>query len=330
MPRRPRVFVEGAVYHVYNRFARGAEVFGKRKAAARFLEILARARDRDGLTILAWCLMSNHYHLAVRVGPVTLARTMGYVQGRFGQDHNRRSRSAGPLWQSRYKAKLIDGERYLTQLIAYVHLNPVIAGVVSDPAKYALCGHGELIGKAPAGLIDGDGTLGLFADTMAEARRVYLRTIKGSRKASWMGEEPGGLPWWQRERDAPLSGAPAAPRLDALGRSGGPTRPRLPAEEFVRRACAALAVRPERLGAATKDRELSGVRYLIAGVAIERWGIRAANLAEVVGRRPESVTRWAARAGELRLEDTSFHRRYEELDAGLVKVGSRRQSKKDR
>jgi REP element-mobilizing transposase RayT len=63
MPRRPREHVEGGIYHVYNRLARGAEVFADRREAERFVDLLVATRDRDSLTILAWCLMSNHCHL---------------------------------------------------------------------------------------------------------------------------------------------------------------------------------------------------------------------------------------------------------------------------
>ncbi len=49
--------------------------------------------------------MSNLFHLAIRVGPIPLSRTMGYVQTRFGQGYNRRHGSSGPRWQNRYKAK---------------------------------------------------------------------------------------------------------------------------------------------------------------------------------------------------------------------------------
>ena len=59
MPRRPRVFVEGGIYHVYNRFARGAELFADPEEAIEFLEILRKARDRDGLTVFA-CLAPIH------------------------------------------------------------------------------------------------------------------------------------------------------------------------------------------------------------------------------------------------------------------------------
>jgi len=322
MPRRPRVLVEGAVYHVYNRLARGAEVFAKRKPAERFVQTLERARDRDGLTILAWCVMSNHYHLAVRTGAVPLSRTMGFVQARFGQDHNRRAGEAGPLWQSRYKAKLVSDERHLAQLVAYIHLNPVAAGVVTDPARYPLCGHGELIGTQPERLIDVDGTLALFEPTRAAARRAYLRLVKGERTAAWVGEEPGRLPWWKPERDVPIVAPAAGARLDPLGRSAGLERPRLDAGAFIERACEVLGVPPECLDSLEKDREVCAVRYLVGGLAIERWRIRAGELAASLGRRPEAVSRWATRAGELRLADEAFRRRYDELDAALA--GERR------
>jgi REP element-mobilizing transposase RayT len=65
VPRRPRIFVEGGIYHVYNRFARGADLFSEPEEAIQFLEILRKARARDGLAVLAWCLMPNHYHLAL-------------------------------------------------------------------------------------------------------------------------------------------------------------------------------------------------------------------------------------------------------------------------
>jgi REP element-mobilizing transposase RayT len=60
MPRRPRVFIEGGIYHVYNRFARGAGLFAEEGESERFLDLLRRVQERDDLIIYAWCLLSNH------------------------------------------------------------------------------------------------------------------------------------------------------------------------------------------------------------------------------------------------------------------------------
>lgn len=318
MPRRPRVFVEGAIYHVYNRFARGADLFSDPEEAIEFIEILRKTRDRDGLTILAWCLMSNHYHLAVRTGPVPLARTIGYVQSRFGQRYNASHRSSGPRWQSRYKAKMVKDARYPDQLIAYIHLNPVVAGLVDDPAEHAFCGHRELLGKVSKPLIDVEGVLAGFGDTVRAARRAYVRALKGARQAEWRGESPGGLPWWRKETDRPLEPVAPAAWIDELGRSTGLERRRMDASEFLEKSCKVIGTSVLAVSAEGKRREVSRQRYLIAALAIERWGISAKSIADLVGRRPEAVSRWASRGVELRRSSVDFRTAYEKLDYELA------------
>ncbi len=61
MPRAPRILIEGGLYHVYNRFARGEEVFSDPEEAIAFLDLLRELKLRDDLQVLAWCLLSNHF-----------------------------------------------------------------------------------------------------------------------------------------------------------------------------------------------------------------------------------------------------------------------------
>jgi len=211
MPRRPRVLIERGIYHIYNRFARGAEILSEGDYAERFLDLWRKVKARDGLTVFAWCLISNHYHLAVRTGPVPLSRLIGYVQARFGQDYNRRIGSSGPRWQSRYKARLVEDATYLSRIIAYIHLNPVTAKLVEDPAGYPYSGYRELIRKTAGAFIDVDETLGIYGDTLRTARRSYRRALKGARGEEWKVNLPGDLPWWGHEPDWPLvESVPAA------------------------------------------------------------------------------------------------------------------------
>ena len=318
MPRRPRVFVEGAVYHVYNRLARGADIFQRAEEAEDFLDLLESARRRDDFVVFAWCLMANHYHLAVRSGPVPLARTMASVQARFGQQHNRRWRSAGPLWQSRYKAKPVETERHLLQLIAYIHLNPVTAGVVRDPARYPFSGHRELLGKDPPRLVDVPGVLALFGDTRGAAAKGYLGALKGERREPWLGESPGRLPWWHREPDRPLESVATVPRPNVPESGHGLERPTLTALEFLQRCCRQLEIHPATLRAAGKGPALSRNRYLVAALAVERWGVSTKALAGSLGRRADVVTRWVRLGAELRQVDHTFRARYERLDTDLA------------
>lgn len=133
MARSPRLFIPGAIYHVYCRTARGEMVFSNREQAAEFVEIVADVKRLHGFEVFAWCLMGNHYHLVIRTHQMPLWRSMARIQCRVARAHNRRRRLLGRLWQSRYKARVVRGEDYYRQLLAYVHLNPVSAGMVKTP-----------------------------------------------------------------------------------------------------------------------------------------------------------------------------------------------------
>ena len=105
MPRMPRRFEEGRVYHVYNRFSRGEPIFEETVEVGRFLDLLSEVKQTDGFALLAFCILPTHYHIAFRQGPVSLSRTMRSLQGRFSQSFNIRHRRTGPVWQSRFKAE---------------------------------------------------------------------------------------------------------------------------------------------------------------------------------------------------------------------------------
>jgi REP element-mobilizing transposase RayT len=68
--RSPRILIEGGIYHIYNRVSRGEHAFRREAEAERLLRRLSETKRRDGFQVLAWCLMSNHSHLAVRMGEV--------------------------------------------------------------------------------------------------------------------------------------------------------------------------------------------------------------------------------------------------------------------
>ena len=128
---------------------------------------------------------------------------------------------------------------------------------------------------------------------------------------------PGLLPWWRKQPDRPLEPVGASAWIDDRGVSTGKMRRRLGVEEFLEGACRLMGVSPFRVLGPASDRATSRLRYLIAGVGIERWGQRPSEIAAVLGRWPETVGRWARRAGQLRQSEPSFIEEFEQLDTLL-------------
>jgi hypothetical protein len=260
--------------------------------------------------------MSNHYHLALRTSAVPLSRTMAFVQGGFSRSFNRRHRRSGPIWQSRYQTRLVDDQRYFDQLVVYVHLNPVRAGLVEDPADHPLSGHRELLGEVRDPLVDVDETLHGFGDTLRSARREYMSRLAAA-IASDTGTTPRlKLPWWTRDRD--LEPEEERPFVDLLGRSSGLQRARLDGVSFLTLACRALGVDASVLGSSRKDRATTSLRELVAAVGIERWSQRAGELGRVLGKHPDAVSRWARMAALRRAEDPALAAQHDALDRSLA------------
>ena len=317
MPRAPRVFADGATYHVYCRVAHGEQVFADEREASDFVDTIAELKARDDLQLLAWCVMSTHYHLALRTATVPLWRTMRLLQGRFAKAHNARHGTLGPVWQGRYGSRLVTGETYLAQVIAYIHLNPVAAGAAPDPRVWRWSGHRELLGDATHPLVDVGAALAAFGDPPEAALRTYLRTLAELAGKPWIARSPGGLPWWAVGRPAAATEG-ARPRLDALGASSAPERPRLAADEVLELGAVAAGTAATELRSARTGSALTRTRELLALVGVEHFGVRVTDLAGALGRDPSTVSRWVNAAGERRAADPTYRRAAEELAAAIA------------
>ena len=319
MPRRPRVFADGAIYHVYCRFAHGARVFADREDADRFVAILREVKRTDGLSILAWCLMPTHYHLAVRTGRLPLWRSMRLIQGRFALLHNRRHDTLGPLWQGRYKARVVEGQQALNRLIAYIHLNPVKARLARSPAAYRLGGHRELLGRRRDPLVDVDETLRLYGARRPAAMRAYATMLRAVGREAWALAGPGDLPWWRRQTgsEEALSAGAGRPSIDALGASTAPPRREVSVEEVSATVSAETGVEVERFGLGVHDRATVRARELVAVLAVLRCGARVTEVGQCLGKPADTVSRWLSRGARRRLTEEAFERQLDALESRL-------------
>jgi len=311
------VFLDGAIYHVYNRLARGERCFENDEVADAFVELLRDLTQRDGITVFAWALLPTHFHIALRTGAISLDRPMRSLQQRTARRINARLQLFGPLWQGRYRAKMVQDQRYLNQLLGYIHLNPVVAGLVDDPAEYRWSGHNEILGAAARPIVDADEVLRLFGATRAEARAAYVQALKGARDVQWVGELPGRLPWWRL-------GRPARSELedpDATGRAGRLEaaerrllgRPAITAEEYLERAARLLDLDLEALASRRKTSDVVRARELLTVVGVERLGLRVKDIAQCLAKQPATGSFWMMRGIRRRREDPEVATAMEEL-----------------
>jgi REP element-mobilizing transposase RayT len=323
MPRRARVVIEGGVYHVYNRVASGEAVFGDPEEALRFVEVMREVKGRDGWTVFAWALMTNHYHLAIRTSAVPVWRGMHHVQCTFSRGFNRRHGRTGSLWQSRYQAKLVDEQRYLAQLVAYVHLNPVRAGMVTDPVDHLFGGHREIVKRVQRSLVDVDDVLLCYGESERVARRSYLSAMAAGAEAIGASSAISGggfrsLRWSDRE----LRAKPGQEYVDALGRSTGRERPRLEAAAFVEEVCRLLEIDVAQVASSLKDRPTVEARRMVAVLGVERWRQSGAEIARVLGKNPDLVSWWVSEGARRRLNDSHFAERLDQIDEALSRTAS--------
>jgi putative transposase len=128
MPRKLRLESEGGIYHVINRGNYRGDIFRSDKAKTAFLKCLGEACEKSGWLVHAWCVMSNHYHLALETPRANLAEGMQWFQGTFARRYNSLRSESGHLFQGRYKSLTVESSG-LGALCHYIHLNPVRAKI---------------------------------------------------------------------------------------------------------------------------------------------------------------------------------------------------------
>jgi putative transposase len=197
MPRQARIDAPGALHHVIVRGIERRKIFKDDTDRLDFLMRLDKVLSDTHTRCFAWALIPNHFHLLLRSGNRSLATVMRRLLTGYAIGFNRRHRRRGQLFQNRYKSILCQEDNYLLELVRYIHLNPVRAGLVAELAKldrYRFCVHSVIMGKHKNGWQDAAYMLKLFSDQKATARCRYKAHLA---KGLAMGKRPdltgGGL-----------------------------------------------------------------------------------------------------------------------------------------
>jgi len=197
MPRTARIDAPGALHHIICRGIEQGRIFQDNADRDNFVRRLRTILKQTSTPCYAWALIPNHFHLLLQTGKEPIATVMRRLLTGYAVSYNRRHRRSGHLFQNRYKSILCQEELYLLELVRYLHLNPIRAGIVSnlkDLDRYPYCGHSRLVGKIKDKWQDVDTVLSLFGKKKSAARKKYRKHMK---KGLLQGKKPeltgGGL-----------------------------------------------------------------------------------------------------------------------------------------
>ena len=197
MPQKARIDARGALHHIIVRGIERRRIFSDDRDRDNFVERLGDIATETQTYCFAWALIPNHAHILLRTGQTPLATVMRRLLTGYAVSYNRRHRRHGHLFQNRYKSILCQEDRYLLELVRYIHLNPLRAKIVktlTDAGKYPYSGHSALMGKIQREFQDTDYVLRRFGEKVSAARRAYRAYVQ---KGIAQGRRPelvgGGL-----------------------------------------------------------------------------------------------------------------------------------------
>jgi len=175
MSRPLRIEYPGAWHHVMNRGRRRETIFFTDADREEFIKVLRESAELWNLSIAAYCLMSNHYHLLVKTPDGNLARGMRHLNGVYTQRFNRSHKKEGQLFRGRYKAVLVDADSHLLEVLRYIHRNPLKAGIVKNLNDYRWSSHKAYVSQAKKWTwVQKENLLSMLTAVKSRQKRAYL------------------------------------------------------------------------------------------------------------------------------------------------------------
>ncbi|MBW1707017.1 MAG: transposase [Deltaproteobacteria bacterium] len=195
MPRLARLDAPGVLHHIMIRGIERRKIFRSNKDRDDFIERLSVILPESNTRCYAWALLGNHAHFLFRSGEAGISKVMGRLLTGYAVTFNRKYKRHGQLFQNRYKSIICQEDKYLKELVRYIHLNPLRAKLVSDIlelTRYPYSGHSALVGRIKREWQDTKHVLANFGRTAKRARNEYLAFVRAGASQGRKPELVGG------------------------------------------------------------------------------------------------------------------------------------------
>lgn len=177
MGRKKRIWVPQYFYHIVSRGNRRDALFKDDGDFKTFLHILSFVHKKAPFELAAYCLMTNHFHLQMRSKDQPISKVMSLINKRYADYYNTKNGITGHVYEKRFFDKMIDSKQGMLEVSRYIHLNPVEAGMVSNPEDYQWSSYRSyLYGKRISNL-HVDVVLDYFSGSEREKRERYREFV---------------------------------------------------------------------------------------------------------------------------------------------------------
>jgi REP element-mobilizing transposase RayT len=298
MARKPRIHLPGGFYHVIFRGNGGQDIFLSDDDRYRLYLLLQEGTWRFGYRVHAFCFMSNHLHLVLQAGDQSLSRGMQNLSFRYTRWINWRARRTGHLFQGRYKALLVESDSHLLELVRYVHLNPLRAGIAQSPDAYPWTSHHAYLGQYHLPWLTTEAVLGQFGKQAGRARQGYARFIDDG-----VGE--GHRSDFHRGGDDPRIIGHDNFVERVLVATGGPLR-RVTLEQVAAQVVDAYGFDPATMRQPSQARRLAEARAALAWLARETGAGTMVQVGRLVHRDAGSLSSAVRRLSERAKDDAAL------------------------
>jgi len=146
-------FFEGGYYHLFNHSAKGQLLFRCQADYEYCQKLLTQHLSQELFSVYAWCLMPNHFHFLIQqLTEMPVSEPFFHIWNKYTKYYNRTYEEFGSVFCHKLQHIVVKSQEHLQALIAYIHLNPVMAGIVSDPGAWKWSDYLSWIGEKESGL----------------------------------------------------------------------------------------------------------------------------------------------------------------------------------
>ena len=318
MPRQARLDSPGLLQHVIGRGIERSPIFLDDDDRGDFVARLHRLLTETRTVCYAWALLDNHFHLLLMPTEAPLATLMRRLLTGYAVAFNHRHQRAGHLFQNRYHSVVCDDDPYLLELVRYIHLNPLRAGIVADLsalADYRWCGHRQLLGMNKEGFLPAAEVLALFGRDANRTRHAYLQFLADGSEQVRPKLSPGGRRTSQALGDSRGHQPSCDERILGDGDFAARILPpvpmaetALPLDELVAAVARHYGIAAAELSWPSKTRAIANAKAVLCFVVPRRYCLAGVEVARLLGVTPSAVSRAAQRGQGILAEDVTLQK----------------------